>query len=70
MIQDHSISGMVLQNCTAVTLHGPFEQTWTNDQLSFTQVQCGPLVHACTAMHHDCCVHSSFSAGQLRVFGP
>jgi hypothetical protein len=28
---------MTLYNCSNVDMHGPFEQTWINDQLDFTQ---------------------------------
>lgn len=36
-VQDYRQSGMALVNCSNVDLHGPYEQTWTNDQLDFTQ---------------------------------
>lgn len=36
-LQNYQFGGMVLENCTNVDLHGPYEQTYTNGQLDFAQ---------------------------------
>lgn len=36
-LQDYQFGSMQLDNCTNVDLHGPYEQTYTNDQLDFAQ---------------------------------
>ena len=36
-VQDHRFGGTWLDNCSNVDFHGPYEQTWTAEELSFTQ---------------------------------
>ena len=36
-LQDHRFGGVKIDTCSNIHFHGPYEQTWTNDKLPFTQ---------------------------------
>ena len=37
VLQNWEHAGIQLENCTNIDIHGPFEQTYTNDQLGYAQ---------------------------------